>query len=490
MRRLFSFFLSLLLLFIVCSCTKTDYRSVIPADATLVASVDMRSIAEKSDIGASDMMKKVRDVVLSSVKDDEADKIGAFLSAPSELGIDFTERVYIFKMRDGLMGAVMKVYDADRLDAALDVMSNMGLATGKKKNFGMSVGELMDDCSYAFDGDIMLLVASMEGRPHSYRLKAMERLVESGEENAFITSDTYTEMTSRGNNDICFYGTMSVLPDDVRNTLRTVLPKGTDARCLGDVIFDNGKAVLRCSLSGADESSEKALDDLNGKFRRLGGDYKDMCRDESSAWLMLGVDGKWMLETIKKNESTRMSLVAVERVIDAEQILRSVDGDMSVVFPCRENVNDSSLEFVAKAHVVDGKFMDDVDDWRQSLAGTGMRMNPKGNGMYEVVGDGLSFVWGLNGADFMVSTSSSQMEDCGKTPNCPDDISDHILYMYINPSTLGWSQPKGNDLTAGLEDLNKTVTSVVVKAKTVRDYEVCVTVKDGNTNVLRQLLLW
>lgn len=43
----------------LCSCTNTDYQNVIPANASLVVKVDMKSIAEKSDFKNSKWMKEL-----------------------------------------------------------------------------------------------------------------------------------------------------------------------------------------------------------------------------------------------------------------------------------------------------------------------------------------------------------------------------------------------------------------------------------------------
>ena len=103
-------FLPLLLLLVLVSCSKNEYVNLIPKDASFVLSVDVKSIAEKSDFTNSPLYPQFLDLVKGSAGSSAA-VAQQYIDDPAKMGIDFREPVYLFQSAD-MYCMVMAVYDS------------------------------------------------------------------------------------------------------------------------------------------------------------------------------------------------------------------------------------------------------------------------------------------------------------------------------------------------------------------------------------------
>ena len=148
----------------LCSCTNTDYQNVIPANASLVVKVDMKSIAEKSDFKNSKWMKELDGSLGAVVSGKDMKSMKEYVADPMKIGIDFSMPLYFFMMADETMGMTMKVSDEDHVKDFLLLLNKQGLASKPQEKDHWMCGTIIDDIYYSYDGTTFLMLASMKGK--------------------------------------------------------------------------------------------------------------------------------------------------------------------------------------------------------------------------------------------------------------------------------------------------------------------------------------
>lgn len=106
MRKSISFYLLPVLLTVLClsSCSetgqKTEYTHVIPANATEVAALDLKSIVDKAGLNTSDSratLQKFLGLLLEGGSANLKQEAETLLKDPAESGIDWNAPLYVFE---------------------------------------------------------------------------------------------------------------------------------------------------------------------------------------------------------------------------------------------------------------------------------------------------------------------------------------------------------------------------------------------------------
>ena len=103
-------------------------------------------------------------------------------------------------------------------------------------------------------------------------------------------------------------------------------------------------------------------------YRPIQGKYIAAMPDTALFGMFVNVDGKQFLPILQNNKSLQVLLTGINQAIDLDNIIRSVNGDMSVVIPQYEQQNISISMAAQLAH---SKWLADVDYWKQSVPAGG-----------------------------------------------------------------------------------------------------------------------
>lgn len=386
------------------SCTNTDYKNVIPANAPLVMEVDIRSIAEQSEFQQSKTMKELEKGLSLVVSNKDMGKVKEYIDDPMSMGVDFSVPVYAFMVDMQTVGLTMKVDDEDAVKDFLLLLNKQGMASKPQERDGLICGILLDDMTYTYDGTTFLLLASLEKSGGVKNTKLAQRLMnQKWEDSFFYVKDIWkTELYGQ----VKCYACGGNLPKEVMTPLLEFLPKNikpSDVDVVADLNFDKGRATLTTALIARTDEAQKLIDETDENMSKIEGRYLDKVSDNAVIWMGAGVKGKWLLEKIKANKTLNGLLFASERAVDAGQMLQAIDGDVSLELSASE-VNPNDVEYMMYAKLDNSKFLADVDDWKQSHKDFGIDMKDKGNNQYLLTFDGQTYEWGVQDDDLYWGT--------------------------------------------------------------------------------------
>ena len=251
---------------------------------------------------------------------------------------------------------------------------------------------------------------------------------------------------------------------------------------IGSLTFDSGRALMVNNILPLNEADKAKMDDYVLKhLRPIEGRYLKMQNGPSPVWGCLGVDGKWLLdECLKDNNDIKGTLFMLERCVDIEQMLRSVDGDITFSIG---NFIFSEPNISAMARVKETKFLSDVDYWQKSIKDYGMSMDRLSDNDYVVhLGDGKRLYWGVNDKDLYMSNIGRPTLDSDQWSSLADDIKSSYFYLVADLQQIG--DMIDEEELAFLKSLDK----LMFKIKSSTELDIEVTSQNKEENILKTLL--
>ena len=251
----FYFLLSALLLISgLSSCSKTEkkteYTHVIPANATEVAAINVKSIVDKAGLNSPDSratLEKLLEAFFESGNSDLKAEVETLLENPAESGIDWNAPAYIFDAPTLHSTAItMKIADLKKFEAMLKVLVQENLCTAPMKAEGYQSVEIKDaGVLLAYNDGTLLGVYGGSSEQLKKLQPAITALMQQPADKSIHTNKHFTSMMQQ-KGDIRLLATPDALPMDVRGVL--TWPHGT--QLLGYILFENGR--IYATLQGAD----------------------------------------------------------------------------------------------------------------------------------------------------------------------------------------------------------------------------------------------
>lgn len=472
----------------VCSCSKRDYQQVIPANATVVAKVNLKSLSEKGDFAHSALLDMV------GAMSGGSKEMNKYTKDPMETGIDFTEPVYVFVTQDNLYGAVAKVANKSDLEDFFSVLRKQNVASRPTEKNGLTCGSV-GFADYAFDGDALLLVGGVSGR--SVSTEVLVRMMEN-EGESFIDTEAFKKMEDAGGKDIVMYANLGnllgVLPKDIKTYMQNDQLKASDIDLLANVDFVDGSAIMATKWWGKTEKAQKMIDDWKEVLQAADGCYIEDVPENMVAWFGAGVKGNKALEKLKGNALAKESLFMMERAIDIEQMIRSIDGDVSIAVPKTMLSGRGDVDLAVKAKLKETAFLADVDDWKKSMADYGISMQSTGKDAYSLWADGLNIHWGVEGGNLYFATPKAYQQMNTKNSSSAlkeyeKEIKDSRMFFFIDLQKILKANKPYVALASKAGVNLQSLKAVVLKSPAHDEMILRIDMDDSNKNFLKQLLI-
>jgi hypothetical protein len=174
--------------FVFAACTNNEYQIVIPKDATVVASFNLKELFADVDIPEKDMdnLKSLMGAVFNG---QDKDKINEMVSGDEPVGIDFSEPIYAFVSEDCMFGLSMKVSSEDDLDNLFDILDRQHLCDKPKEKDSYKWTSIMEDFKVAYNGNTLMICGGMNE-------KGMKKMFDNDEENSFMAAPNFEKMNA------------------------------------------------------------------------------------------------------------------------------------------------------------------------------------------------------------------------------------------------------------------------------------------------------
>lgn len=261
--------LAVLIVFLA-ACSKTsEYTHVIPADASVVASINLKSLASKAGLDDKEneaAKQKVLEALKSGMNAATFQQLEKVMKNPGESGIDVASPFYVFSSSSFPYPTVVgKVSNEDNFHASLDVMAKEQICQPISEADGYSF-TTMTGSLLAFNSSTVLVV-NVSGTTQTEKAKeAITNLLKQTADNSIVKSGAFQKMEKQ-KSDINFLASMEAIPATYRNQISMGLPtevKTEDITLVGGLNFEKGKIALKTENYTENEAVKALIKKTNG----------------------------------------------------------------------------------------------------------------------------------------------------------------------------------------------------------------------------------
>ena len=330
------------------SCSGNDYLNAIPAKSTALISIDLQQFVGNDVSATAPLLKQMLHV-------DNAD----------ECGLDVKEKLYLFENKDGALGLCAKIKSEKDVEKWLASLSGKHLCTTLTERKGFHFCVLKDTWLVGFSDKAFLVMGPVVAEAQPDLQRQMARMLSADDEQGVKNSPLFTCLDSLSA-PMAMVAQAKALPEKFVAPFTLGAPKGTDASQIiiaAEMLTKENVLHIEGKSFSLNKQLDKALQQSLAHFRPVSDTYVKLMPQEALMGMFVNVDGRQFLPMLQNNDGVQTLLMGVNTAIDMDNILRSVDGNLSVVIPAW---SDEVQHINLSAQLAHTDWLKDVDYWKQS----------------------------------------------------------------------------------------------------------------------------
>ena len=326
-------------------------RDVVPKTATAVAVIEPGELCENLGLKLEDVLK-----LASAFGDVEGT-------------IDFSKPVYAFTTESGMTGVSLNVADADKL---LKLIENVGFASEEQQGFKWVANDNTIGC---VGKDKMLVFSPVSVTQQDALRTEMVKLMEQSRQDVPALEKAQEQK-----------GVVQV------SAPLASLPKQYAASLPGDV--DISKGFFNCALridkkAIAYSAKLDGVENLNIPLNEIKGNLIGLEPEDPLAWICVNMKGEELLPYLREIPQLRSVLLGLNLGVDADMMIKAIDGDVSLAVPEAE----LTPNFLLTATLKNTDFLKNAADWDvERRSDTDFVINAEDNKVYFGVRDDKLYI--------------------------------------------------------------------------------------------------
>lgn len=362
-----------------------DYVHALPVRPKVLMAVDWAQVAEGAGIGM--------------------DGLASLAPGGMEIpeGIDWTKTSYAFVSGKEYVGLLAAVSDETRLAEWFRKAAGKGLCKDVEERNGRHWTVWDNSWMVGFDDRALLVMGP--GVPSAMDVLRQEITADlrQDKEKSGMASALFADVEQAGGGCV-FAARLDALPDIYGNELAFGWPEHAN---LSDVNVVAGMRFLENGLT-VDAEIRSKNSEINKYYEQLAllggeisGEYASYVPEKALGWLCMDIDGERLLEQLRKNPLVRTYLMGLNMGVDADLMIRSVDGDVAITLVPRDALENGML---LTAHLGKKDFLEEAPYWKESAAKSGaLEFRDFGNNRFFMGTGSLRAYFGVAGETLYVT---------------------------------------------------------------------------------------
>lgn len=454
MKKTRFFIIASMMIVLMSACSDNDYLNAIPSKSTAVISIDM------SRLNGQEQEQNQEHILKTMLHVDDV----------SKCGLDVKEKVYLFETIDGNLGLCAKVADEGDVSNWLSELSQQRICSTVTERKGFHFAVLKDSWLVGFSSKALLVMGPVVAEAQAEMQRQMVRYLNADEDAGIKSSKLFAQLDSI-DSPMAMVAQAVALPEKFVAPFTLGAPKDADASQIviaAGMDVEDGVLKIAGSTFSFNPSINQALVKSQQVFRPIQGDYVQSMPDDAMAGIFMNVAGSRFLPLVQSNQGLQTLLMGINASIDMDNILRSVDGDMSIVLP---TLGADHMQMMMAARLSHAKWLSDVDYWKQSCPKGSTIGNWKSNAFcyssgktcfYFGVTDNKQF---FSGNDEVSAESSIRPSSHPISKRVQNMIRGEKMVMVINLEKSGGGGSAMQAVTGLLSPLFGQLTAVVYTLK-------------------------
>lgn len=454
MKKTRFFIIASLMIVLMSACSDNDYLNAIPSKSTAVISIDM------SRLNGQEQEQNQEHILKTMLHVDDV----------SKCGLDVKEKVYLFETIDGNLGLCAKVADEGDVSNWLSELSQQRICSTVTERKGFHFAVLKDSWLVGFSSKALLVMGPVVAEAQAEMQRQMVRYLNADEDAGIKSSKLFAQLDSI-DSPMAMVAQAVALPEKFVAPFTLGAPKDADASQIviaAGMDVEDGVLKIAGRTFSFNPSINQALVKSQQVFRPIQGDYVQSMPDDAMAGIFMNVAGSRFLPLVQSNQGLQTLLMGINASIDMDNILRSVDGDMSIVLP---TLGANHMQMMMAARLSHAKWLSDVDYWKQSCPKGSTIGNWKSNAFCYSSGK-TCFYFGVtddkqffSGNDEVSAESSIRPSSHPISKRVQNMIRGEKMVMVINLEKSGGGGSAMQAVTGLLSPLFGQLTAVVYTLK-------------------------
>lgn len=454
MKKTRFFIIASLMIVLMSACSDNDYLNAIPSKSTAVISIDM------SRLNGQEQEQNQEHILKTMLHVDDV----------SKCGLDVKEKVYLFETIDGNLGLCAKVADEGDVSNWLSELSQQRICSTVTERKGFHFAVLKDSWLVGFSSKALLVMGPVVAEAQAEMQRQMVRYLKADEDAGIKSSKLFAQLDSI-DSPMAMVAQVVAFPEKFIAPFTLGAPKDADASQIviaAGMDVENGVLKIAGRTFSFNPSINQALVKSQQVFRPIQGDYVQSMPDDAMAGIFMNVAGSRFLPLVQSNQGLQTLLMGINASIDMDNILRSVDGDMSIVLP---TLGADHMQMMMAARLSHAKWLSDVDYWKQSCPKGSTIGNWKSNAFCYSSGK-TCFYFGVtddkqffSGNDEVSAESSIRPSSHPVSKRVQNMIRGEKMVMVINLEKSGGGGSAMQAVTGLLSPLFGQLTAVVYTLK-------------------------
>ena len=454
MKKTRFFIIASLMIVLMSACSDNDYLNAIPSKSTAVISIDMSRLnGQEQEQNQEHILKTMLHV-----------------GDVSKCGLDVKEKVYLFETIDGNLGLCAKVADEGDVSNWLSELSQQRICSTVTERKGFHFAVLKDSWLVGFSSKALLVMGPVVAEAQAEMQRQMVRYLNADEDAGIKSSKLFAQLDSI-DSPMAMVAQAVAFPEKFVAPFTLGAPKDADASQIviaAGMDVEDGVLKIAGRTISFNPSINQALVKSQQVFRPIQGDYVQSMPDDAMAGIFMNVAGSRFLPLVQSNQGLQTLLMGINASIDMDNILRSVDGDMSIVLP---TLGADHMQMMMAARLSHAKWLSDVDYWKQSCPKGSTIGNWKSNAFCYSSGK-TCFYFGVtddkqffSGNDEVSAESSIRPSSHPISKRVQNMIRGEKMVMVINLEKSGGGGSAMQAVTGLLSPLFGQLTAVVYTLK-------------------------
>ncbi|WP_336616212.1 DUF4836 family protein [Bacteroides acidifaciens] len=495
--------LTVLIVFLT-ACSKTsEYTNVIPADASVVASINLKSLASKAGLNDKEnetAKQKVLEALKSGMNAATFQQLEKVMKNPSESGIDIESPFYVFSSSSFPYPAIVgKVSNEDNLHTSLDVMTKEQICQPVSEADGYSF-TTMNGILLAFNNSTVMIVTVNGTSQTDKAKKGITDLMKQTADNSIVKCGAFQKMEQQ-KSDVNFFASMKTIPATYRSQASMGLPaevKPEDITLVGGLNFEKGKIALKSENYTENDAVKALLKKQMESFGKTNGTFAKYFPASTLTFLNIGVKGEGLYNLLSENKEFR-NTISIAKADEVKELFGSFNGDISAgLINVTRNI---APTFMLYADVKNGNALEALYKNKQSL---GMKRGEDiiqlGKDEYVYKAKGMNIFYGIKDKQMYATNDELLYKNVGKAADksikdapYASDMKGKNIFVAINADAIldltvvkmvaGFG---GQEVKTYIELANKVSYLSMSSEGEISEIDLCL--KDKDVNALKQIV--
>lgn len=432
------------ILFLASCSPKTEYTHALPKNASIVVGMELDQMANKAGLNGSEgekVVKKLKTLMKGGLQGDAAQLAERIIDQPSESGLSFDDKVYLFATPHAEALAILaKVTDEGKLETLMNVLQKESIATPLREESGCRWTQV-GGALCAFNNGTFLLLQPSKGDASGMKGTLLS-LMRQKEGEGFASLPEFTKIEAPGN-DIASVVNLSAVPYELTTPLRMGLSADIrleDIKYFVSANFEPGKVVMNSESLISNPKILGFFDTMDKVIQPIQGKYLDYYQGNTLLWASGRIDGKELYRMLCQNPTIKQMLDNPLLPVDVEYIFSSIQGDFAVGRSTLYTNN-----YLLYADVTNSDFLKTFEDLRPMLALTGGQivLDNVGTDEYVMRTYEGNYYFGVKDNRLYVTNNRSFAEEAGRTYGASmgvkpwsAEVKQNRLYASVNLSAI------------------------------------------------------